>query len=87
MSLIHPARTGATVAIWSVDGAPVRLVHESKRDRVTDRPTRLEDEHPDMAHCLDLTWWRFQATDADGVSLMFDVRKAGAEWRLIRVYD
>ena len=87
MSLLHPARAGTTVTIWMVDGVPARLVHEGERYRVTDRPTRLEDEHPDLAHRLNLTGWRFQGTGEDGLSHMFDVRRAGDEWRLIRTYD
>jgi hypothetical protein len=66
---------------------PVRLVHEGQRYRVTYRPTRLEDEHPDLALRLNLTGWRFQGTGEDRISHMFDIRRAGDEWRLIRVYD
>ena len=87
MSLLHPSKVGTTVTIWMVDGLPARLVHEGQRYRVTDHPTRLEDEHPDLAHRLNLTGWRFQGTGEDGVSRMFDVRRDGDDWRLIRVYD
>ena len=87
MSLTHPGRTGATIAIWLVNGKPARLVHGGRRYRVTDKPTRLEDENPDLAHRLNLAGWRFQGTDDDGRSLMFDVRIVGDEWRLIRIYD
>ena len=75
------------VALWLVDGAPVRLVHEGRRYRVSDMPTRLEDENPDLAYRLGFTGWRFQGTDEDGRALMFVVRRAGDEWRLIQTYD
>jgi hypothetical protein len=87
MSLLHPARTGTTVSVWLVNDVPARLVHASRHYRVTDTPTRLEDEQPDLAHRLNLTGWRFQGTDDDGLSHMFDIRKVDDGWRLIRVYD
>ena len=75
------------VALWLVDGIPVRLVHAGRRYRVSDMPTRLEDENPDLAYRLNLTGWRFQGTGDDGRSLMFVVRRAGEEWWLIQTYD
>ena len=87
MSLMHPTRIGAEVMIWMVDDVPARLVHEGIRYRVTDTPTRLEDDEPELTYRLNLTGWRFQGTDDAGLSHMFDVRRAGPEWRLMRVYD
>ncbi|MFC5502962.1 hypothetical protein ACFPJ4_11995 [Lysinimonas soli] len=87
MSLLHPARTGSVVTVWLVNDVPARLVYEGQRYRVTDMPTRLEDEHPEMTHRLNLTGWRFQGTDDAGLSHMFDIRRAGGEWQLIRIYD
>lgn len=87
MSLLHPARTGTTVAVWLVNEVPARLVHQGTRYRVTDTPTRLEDEDPELTYRLNLTGWRFQGTDDDGLSHMFDIRRDGGDWRLMRVYD
>ena len=87
MSLTHPARAGTAVAIWMTNGVPARLAHEGIRYRVTDTPTRLEDDEPELTYRLNLTGWRFQGTDDTGYSHMFDVRRAGEEWRLMRVYD
>lgn len=87
MSLLHPATSGKTVAVWLVDGIPVRLVHDGTRYRVTDTPTRLEDENPDLTHRLGITGWRFQGTDDAGSSFMFDIRPDGGRWRLIRAWD
>ncbi|MBN9141433.1 MAG: hypothetical protein J0H23_11465 [Micrococcales bacterium] len=87
MSLLHPARSGTVITVWLVNDVPARIVHEGQRYRVSDMPTRLEDENPDLAHRLNLTGWRFQGTDTAGISRMFDIRRAGDEWRLIRVYD
>jgi hypothetical protein len=87
MSLLHPSRTGSVITLWFAKEEPVRLVHEGTRYRVTDHPTRLEDDNPDLAYRLGFSGWRFQGTNEDGLSHMFDVRRAGDEWRLIRVYD
>lgn len=87
MSLAHPSLTGATVALWFTDGVPVRLVYEDTRYRVTDTPTRLEDSNPDLAYRLGFSGWRFQGTDERGLGHVFDVRREGDEWRVIRVYD
>ena len=87
MSLLYPSRTGSVIALWFVDEVPVRLVHEGVRYRVTDTPTRLEDENPDLAYRLGFSGWRFQGTDEHGFSHMFDVRREGQLWRLIRAYD
>ena len=35
MSLTHPSRTGAVIALWFAGDVTVRLVHEGSRDRVT----------------------------------------------------
>jgi hypothetical protein len=71
-----------------VNDVPTRLVHEGTRYRVTDTPTRLEDENPDLAYRLGFSGWRFQGTDDAGDSHMFDVRRTDKdEWRLVRVYD
>ena len=51
----------------------------------------LVDEMLGMTHPLDLVGWRFQGTDDDEVSRMFDIRRFGtaesAEWGVVRVYD
>jgi hypothetical protein len=87
MSLLHPARSDQVVALWFVNDVPARLVYADERYRVTDTPTRLEDENPEMAQRLNLTGWRFQGTNEVGRSTMFDVRRNGDQWRLIRTYD
>ncbi|MCU1580029.1 MAG: hypothetical protein JWP19_2233 [Rhodoglobus sp.] len=88
MSLLHPSRTGSAINLWLVDERPVRLVHEGKRYRVTDEPTRLEDDNPELAYRLGFSGWRFQGTDGNDVSHMFEVRRGhGDEWRLLRIYD
>jgi len=52
---------------------PERFVCGSTRYRVTDTPTRLEDELAALTHPLPIAGWRFQGTDDDGQSHMFDV--------------
>jgi len=88
MSLSHPAWTGSEVTLWLANGEPVRLAHDGRTYRVTDTPTRLEDEMIGMTHPLPIAGWRFQGTDALGVSRMFDVQSvAGDSWVLLRVYE
>ena len=87
MSLLHPAQAGSSVAVWLVEGIPSRLVHAGRRYRVTDTPTRLEEDNPDLAHRLGLRGWRFQGTDESGESHMFDIRATDDGWRLVRAYD
>jgi hypothetical protein len=87
VSLLNPSRTGTTVALWLVEGIPVRLRMDDLTYRVTDTPTRLEDENPDLAYRLGLSEWRFQATDPSGASRVFDIRRSGDGWVLVRVYD
>ena len=78
------------VAVWLDDaGAPVRIVLNGRRYRVTDHPTPLDDlvigiTHPPAAPL----GWRFQATDESGEARVFDVQFQPAEgqWTLIRSY-
>jgi len=85
--------THGPVALWFDGELPARLVHEGRRWRVSDMPTRLFGEaswshelltHPPRA----LVGWRFQATSGEGTTHMFEVvRDATGAWRLGRVYD
>jgi hypothetical protein len=87
VSLTHPSRVGVVVTLWFAREVPVRLVHEGARYRVTDTPTRLEDDNPDLAYRLGFSGWRFQGTNETGLSHMFEVRRDGDGWRLVRFYD
>jgi hypothetical protein len=87
MSLLHPARAGTVVTLLLVNGQPVQLLHDGRPYVVTDMPTRLEDEMAVLTHPLPIAGWRFQGTDALGVSRMFDVRQVSEGWVLVRTYD
>ena len=78
---------GTEVAVWFEDGLPTRLVWAGDRYRVTDHPTRLEDEMAGLTHPLDLTGWRFQGTTESRETHMFDVARRASSWELLRVYD
>jgi hypothetical protein len=82
----HPS-AGNQVTVWFANERPARIVYRDIRYRVSDIPTRLEDEMIGMTHPLPITGWRFQGTDPDGRSLMFDVRDDPAGWILIRAYE
>ncbi len=83
MSLVHTT----DLRVWFEGGVPYGLVWEGRYYRVTDTPTRLEDELLGLTHPLDLIGWRFQGTDDDEVSRMFDIRRFGDAWGVVRVYE
>lgn len=66
---------------------PERFFCEGVLYRVTDIPTRLEDEMAALTHPLAITGWRFQGTDADGTSRIFDICRSPDGWTLLRSYD
>jgi len=63
------------------------VIWAGRHYRVTDTPTRLEDELAPLTHPLEFTGWRFQGTDDDDVARMFDVVLRNGQWSLARVYD
>ncbi|MGN7977459.1 hypothetical protein ACTJJ4_07780 [Microbacterium sp. 22195] len=76
--------------IWMTDDIPVRMVYAGRRWRVTDTPTRLR--HSIWTVPFDgphhgLYGWRFQGTDDDGLSLVFDVYRGEDGWHVHRSYD
>ena len=89
MSLAHQHHppAGNQVTVWFANERPARVVYRGTRYRVSDTPTRLEDEMFGMTHPLPISGWRFQGTDPDGRSLMFDIRDDAAGWVLIRAYE
>lgn len=84
--------TREIVTVWTDDrGRPERLVVDGTRYRVSDTPTVLESGY-DLAATHPLNGpaaWRFQGTDDDGRSVMFEVRPimARTEWLLLRSYQ
>ena len=80
------------VAVWLVDGVPVRLVWDQVRYRVTDTPTPLAEDawSVELTHAARrVVGWRFQGTTAGGHSLMFEIAEASSDsgWILVRCYD
>ncbi len=82
MSVLH----GIRVTVWFEGGVPYGLVWDGRHYRVTDTPTHLEDELAVLTHPLDIVGWRFQGTDDNEMSRMFDIRLRGDEWELMRSY-
>lgn len=66
------------------------MVYAGKRWRVTDSPTRLRNSDRSVplgeAH-TGVNGWRFQGTDDEGLSLVFDVYRSHDEWHVHRAYD
>ena len=76
--------------IWMTNDIPTRMIYAGRRWRVTDTPTRLR--HSIWTMPLDgprpgLYGWRFQGTDDDGLSLVFDVYRGEDGWHVHRAYD
>ncbi|MGL4339299.1 MAG: hypothetical protein ACRCSP_02585 [Rhodoglobus sp.] len=76
MTLLHDNLT----TVWFEGGVPYGIVWEGRHYRVTDTPTHLDEPHTDLAG------WRFQGTDDDETSRMFDIRRRGTNWDVVRVY-
>ena len=82
MSTTHDIRA----TVWFSAGVPSGVVWEARHHRVTDTPTRLEDELEVLTHPPGLRGWRFQGTDSQGLSRMFDIARRKDEWVVLRVY-
>ena len=83
MTVLH----GTRVTVWFEGGVPYGLVCAGVHYRVTDTPTRLEDEMAVLTHPLDIVGWRFQGPDDNEVPRMFDIRRRGDDWELLRSYE
>ena len=71
-----------------VNDTPARMFWGGRRWRITDVPTRLRESvwAAPLSHHRGLYGWRFQATDEQGESLVFDVFRAEEAWHLHRAY-
>ena len=78
------------VAVWLDDaGAPLRIVLNGRRYRVTDHPTPLDELVLGITHPPAVTLgWLFQTTDEYGDATVFDVQfqPAHSHWALLRSY-
>lgn len=77
------------VTLWFLNDIPVRMVYGGERWRVTDTPTRLRYSvwsAPLETH-HGLYGWRFQGTNDDDVSFVFDVHKGEDGWHVHKSYD
>jgi hypothetical protein len=79
-----------TLTMW-VDsrGVPERMVWRGIRYRVTDTPTPLELDLNAVTHFSILPMgWRFQGTNDQGESLVFDVISVGIDqsWWVVNTY-
>ncbi|MCT1365051.1 hypothetical protein [Microbacterium sp. p3-SID131] len=72
-----------------VNDIPTRMVFAGRRWRVTDTPTRLRDSiwAAPFEESRGLYGWRFQATDSDCQSLVFDVFQDADGWHVHHTYD
>ena len=86
---MRPSTDHLPATLWMIDDIPSRMVFAGRRWRVSDTPTRLRHSiwsaSPDKHHGL--YGWRFQGTDDDGQSLVFDVFKNEDGWHVHHSYD
>ena len=86
---IEHVETEHEATIWMTDDIPVRMFYLGRRWRVSDTPTRLRESvwstPPDRAAAL--YGWRFQATNDDHESFVFDVFRSSGDWHVHRAYD
>jgi hypothetical protein len=79
-----------TVTVWvNSGGVPERAVWEGVQYRVTDTPTPLDVDINFVTHVPFLPkGWRFQGTNEQGESLIFDVVSVnnGQTWRVLKTY-
>ena len=76
--------------LWLANDIPSRMVYVGQRWRVSDTPTPLRHSSstaPLSELHTSLFGWRFQGTNDDGLSLVFDVYKAEDGWHVHRTYD
>ncbi|GLJ79967.1 hypothetical protein [Microbacterium imperiale] len=78
------------VTLWLVDDIPARMFYAGRRWTVSDTPTRLRDSVWSLDVADDrrrgLYGWRFQGTDPEGCSFVFDVYCGEAGWHVHRAY-
>ena len=65
------------ITVWFESDVPYGLIWEGKHYRVTDTPTRLEN----------MSGWRFQGSDDDDLTRIFDIGRVGPTWEMLRVYE
>lgn len=89
---MRSAAAHVPATIWMVNDIPARMLFAGRRWRVTDMPTLLRDTvwtRPLEAGetSRGLYGWRFQGTDDDGRSLVFDVFQGEDGWHVHRSYE
>ena len=82
------AKIDHEVTIWMTGDIPSRMFFAGRRWTVTDVPTRLRESvwASGAAPRRGLYGWRFQATDVEGASFVFDVFRAQDSWHVHRSY-
>lgn len=80
-----PAVTAPTLTIWMTDDLPARMIYGQRRWRVTDTPTPFGSR--DGGVSPEPRGWRFQATDEDSLTLVFDVFLERDHWHVHRTYS
>lgn len=79
------------LTLWmTVDEVPSRMFYAGRRWRVSDTPTRLPSSgrHTKCGDVAEsVSGWRFQGTNEDGRSFVFDVYPDVRGWHVHRVYD
>lgn len=83
------ARIEHDLTLWLSNDVPARMFYAGQRWSVSDVPTRLRESiwSLETAGRGSLYGWRFQATNGDGESFVFDVFRGGDGWHVHRAYS
>lgn len=73
--------------IWMTHDIPVRMFYRGRRWHVSDTPTRLREPPSTPSDRATASYgWRFQATNDDDESFVFDVFRSAGDWHVHRTY-
>ena len=83
-----PSMIEHAVTLWLQGDVPSRMVYAGRRWRVTDMPTRLRYSVWQVAAGASSGFygWRFQATDDNDESFVFDVFPSAEGWHVHGMY-
>lgn len=76
------------VTLWLSNDMPQRMFYVGERWQVSDVPTRLRESTWAVERGRGSMYgWRFQATNEDGLSFVFDVFSGEHGWHVHRAYS
>lgn len=85
---MEAVRNEHDLSLAMVGDIPVRMFYAGRTWTITDMPTRLRESvwSAAVARSPGLYGWRFQATDDNDETFVFDVFRAETDWHVHRTY-